>query len=111
MAELAKLPLRDALPRLADYVSFNSSIDRLLGAWRESPQGAYGPLPPGGATGADDTGYRIFACREIATGRVCFRRDLALFVPPGWVWPPCTRDGFYWWRPSSGSTAPNMSCG
>ena len=40
MAELAKLPLRDALPRLADYVSFNSRIDRLLGAWRETPQGA-----------------------------------------------------------------------
>ena len=97
-AELAKLPLRDAVPRLADYVSFDSRIDRLLGVWRETPQGAFGPLPPGGATGADDVGYRIFACRENATDRVCFRRDLGLFVPPGWVWPPCSKEGFYWWR-------------
>ena len=103
LADLAKVPFRDALLRFADYVSFDGTLARsaVTQGWIEThaAKGYRRPPDPAADTlSGDDVAFRILACEEVNTKRLCFRHGFDVTVPPGWVWPPCTKDAMYWWR-------------
>jgi hypothetical protein len=102
LADLAKRPFRDALQQVANYVSFNGELrrtkERTWDLTLNDPRFRPPPDPAPGSVETDDLGFRILACEEVNTRRIHFRHARDVEVPSGWVWPPCSHEGMYWWN-------------
>lgn len=100
LASLADRPLHDALPEVADFVSFDGAVaySVLFGRWDVTLGAKAFVAPPPVRPGTPGAlTRRILSCADAGDGRLAFRFDTSISVPAGWAWPDCDKDGIYWW--------------